>query len=686
MRSQVLYSALLGAAVLFLVNACQKPAQPDPTLTLDQTEVAVSAEGGSCSVSYKITDPRDGAELSVAEPEVEWISNVAVSESDISFDVAANETESERSATLIVSYPGVEPDVELTVVQAAGSPAPFAIEVRDITETSAVFDVIPLDKDMYFACFNVTQDYLEDYNLTTDEALLADDKIFFDTYLQSGYTMENLVYKGDVLTDILASGLVPGTEQVIYAYGIDIDTMEPLTEIVYERFTTLPVEKLDVVFTFGEPQIDGPEVTVSITPQGYDGYWMPYVLETATIEPDETLYGQCSERWSGEMELWQQVLQFSNEEILQMLCYQGSADLRLTDLLPNTAYTIAVFAVSDDCLLVSEPSVLEVTTGSVPMSDNVIDISVSDITGSTATVTFKSSNSDPWAYDVYASSAFQGMTDEEILSACAANNPNRAIGSGSIEYSGLAPQTDYTVVAFGYDLGAVTTQLFKASFTTGEAVTGPIEFELEYDAYYDAAATVEILKAAGYENEAADVEAAVAQGVEVLLPAVPHTTPEVGTYYYAFLLDDPAYHLDDPSGYLSLLLQGGNTADWACYTLSYDQSVFAVGVAVDDLGDAGPVWVGDAVTLSKDGVSDPQGFVDFLRSVEPEAVSAQSNFADIDLPAGRTASHTPAVMVDRPVYNGGELVAVRPEGAVLPEVSGTALPDAGASGRRLFNK
>lgn len=684
MRSLAFYSALLGSSMLLFVTACQKPVQPDPTLTLSQTEVAAPAEGGTFSVDYSIANPRDGADVSVAAPDAAWISNIVVGDSSISFDVAVNETSSERTATLSVSYPGIEPDAEITVVQAAGDPSPFTITVSDITETTAVLDVVPYDKDMYFACFNLDQNYLDQNNLTTDEAILADDKMLFDSYLSAGYSIEELVYKGDELTNTLISGLSPDTEQVVYAYGIDINTLEPLTEIVYARFKTLPVEKDDVSFTFGEPVIEGPVVSVSITPEGYDGYWMMYALETSTIDPEVSLFDHCSGIWNGEMELWKDILQFSNEEILQMLCYQGQNDITLTDLTPNTAYTIAVFAVSDECMLNSEPSVLEVTTGSVAASDNVIDISVTDITGSTAYVNFTASNSDPWAFDVYAAAGFDGMSDEEILDLCAGNNPTRTSGSGSLKYTGLSPETEYMVVAFGYDQGCVTTGLFKQTFTTGEAVTGSVEFELKYDAYYDAVEAADALRAAGYEDEAASLDASVAKGIEVLLPAVPVTAPEVGTYYYVFFPDQPDYHLDDPSGYLSTLTGGGNTAEWACYTLNYDQSIFAVGVAFNDLGEAGPVWVGEPFTLTKDGVSDPQGLIDFLFPSEETTAAPQSTFEVLGVPSGNVKRFSPAEVPSAPAYNGEKLEFVRPYN--VPEAGENSFVKTQLPGRRILKK
>ena len=132
------------------------------------------SEGGTYSVGYKVSNPRDGAEISVSEPGVDWVTDIEVTADEISFFVKENGDAAERSVTVSVSYPGISEDAEFTIVQEAGEPAPFTIEVRDITSNSAVFDVIPYDKEMFFVCFYVPQSYLDENNISTDEALYAD--------------------------------------------------------------------------------------------------------------------------------------------------------------------------------------------------------------------------------------------------------------------------------------------------------------------------------------------------------------------------------------------------------------------------------------------------------------------------------------------------------------------------------
>lgn len=110
---------MFGLAVLLFASSCEKPIeQPDPTLTLSQTEVPVPADGGTYSVAYKVTNPRDGAEVSVEEATNDWVTEFEVTGNNINFVVAANEALEQRSVDVTVSYPGATEQV-FTIVQSA---------------------------------------------------------------------------------------------------------------------------------------------------------------------------------------------------------------------------------------------------------------------------------------------------------------------------------------------------------------------------------------------------------------------------------------------------------------------------------------------------------------------------------------------------------------------------------------
>lgn len=117
MKNLKFYSILVLSA-LFVLSACNKEGATNPFLTLSQTTLTISADGGQLSVAYKVDNPVDGSTVSVNLGNVTWITDVEITESTIDLTVEANSVTSSRTATLTVSYPGAE-DVSLTVEQDA---------------------------------------------------------------------------------------------------------------------------------------------------------------------------------------------------------------------------------------------------------------------------------------------------------------------------------------------------------------------------------------------------------------------------------------------------------------------------------------------------------------------------------------------------------------------------------------
>lgn len=75
---------------------------PAPVFTFDPATLEVAVEGGAQSVAYTIDNAIEGAEV-VATCEAAWISNLAVANNTMTFDVAANE-ESLRQAIITLTY------------------------------------------------------------------------------------------------------------------------------------------------------------------------------------------------------------------------------------------------------------------------------------------------------------------------------------------------------------------------------------------------------------------------------------------------------------------------------------------------------------------------------------------------------------------------------------------------------
>lgn len=652
MKNHLLCS--LAMAALLSAAACQKPVVENPSLELSRTEVSVPAEGGSYSVAYRVVNPTEGAKISVSQPEVGWVSDVAFDDEEISFTVSENEAAEERSADVVVSYPGVSPDAVFTIVQEPGVPAPFTIMLKENNPASFVVDIIPLDKEMYYVAFGTTQEYLDQNGIDSDEALYQDDLTYFKN-------LGMYASQGDKTGAEFSAS--PDTETVLYVYGINPETSERITDIVYEKFTTPPVEMLDVQFALTNLEVEGSMVTFSVDPGSYEGYWTAYAFAASSLDPEVSIYDYCSSAYASSIAPYQYV-GYPSESILEETCLKGARDgISFPNLEPETDYVLAVFAVNEDCLAASEPSTEEVTTGAVEPSDNRLTITVSDVKATTAHLDIQASNDDPYAYLVYYASEFEGMSDDEIMEyAIMRLSMTTASGNVSKELVDLPSSEDLVVLAFGYAGGTVpTTDLFRADFTTLDAEIGAAAIELRFDEYYEINAAAEAL---------ADVDSDMAEALDFYAMlgmadgALPlYAVTDASEYYYALFDYDEAEYDDD--AYLSQYLTNYTPGTpGSLYMVSFGTESYFAGVAVDENGNAGPVFKTEPFTLTADGVSDDMdsliAFVETYYGSDTEAASVKT--ASV-LPANNssatlsTYSYTTSAEYS---YDGGEPVAVRP--------------------------
>lgn len=139
MRKHVFLS-MLGMAALFLVNGCQKPTMDPPYLTLvGESEFTIDANGGPGSVEYRVTNPVQGASVSLStDPaEVDWVTGLAAASGAVTFNVEVNTAMEERSAKVILSYPQAAETVEFTIKQAAAGKPVIKLASTTLSVTSA---------------------------------------------------------------------------------------------------------------------------------------------------------------------------------------------------------------------------------------------------------------------------------------------------------------------------------------------------------------------------------------------------------------------------------------------------------------------------------------------------------------------------------------------------------------------
>lgn len=607
---------MFGLAVLLLAYSCEKPLE-DPGLTLSQTEVNVPADGGTFSVAFQVSNPREGAEVSADAGANDWVTGLEVVGNNINFDVAVNEATETRSVDVTVSYPGAA-DKVFSIAQDAGAPAPFTIILKEVGATSYVVDIIPEDKEMDYICIGRTQAYLDENNLTTDEALFQDDLTYLEPYV------EDYAFSGDLL-DVTFSTL-PKTENVLYVYGIDTATSERLTDIVYLRFTSGEVPKIEADFTI-TATVNGPQVIAHVTPVDYDGYYYCEAYHTSSITPDTDLYELCYNNFLSKLSLYQQ-FGMGAEEVLYVYCRQGEDDW-VYSFEPSTDYTIVAFAISDEAVVCSDPVSIEVSSEALEPSDNQLTISVTDIGSRTVTLNVSATNDDPYGIYIVPSEEIAGYgSDSEIMDYLLYYYaPIDARGDFSEPVSGLDPETEYAVCAFGQVSGYSTTDLFRTDFTTTEAVVGDATIEVGFDEYFDIAASLDVLTELDPES-AGEFESLLEEGIEVLLPCYAETDPaDVELYYYSlYSYTDDMFDGISEEEVIEVLMTDYPGEPSILFLANYNYPMILLGVAVDENGNPGPLFKSEPFTLTPEGAADPERLKDLFGVTSAAEMSAPAGF------------------------------------------------------------
>lgn len=96
------------------IVSLNRPVSTDPVINAD-ANVTLEHDATSGVIAYTITNPSENVSLT-ATTDADWISNIAVGETSVTFTTTANEGNEDRSATFTLSYTGAQ-DKTVTVTQ-----------------------------------------------------------------------------------------------------------------------------------------------------------------------------------------------------------------------------------------------------------------------------------------------------------------------------------------------------------------------------------------------------------------------------------------------------------------------------------------------------------------------------------------------------------------------------------------
>lgn len=475
------FKFLVAALALVLgLAACENDPELKNEITLGQSEVSIDSDGAAVTVGYLISSPIDGEKISI-ENNAEWL-NVSTNRArTIELSATINDTGEDRSTELIISYKGAQ-SVKLSVIQKTFT-SPFVIKINSVDATEVNVSVATQEEDITWIYWVQSKEYVDYWTETGEETLFQEDLAYLEyTAGNAEMTLEEVLERSLVVgsqNNLLWGQLQPKTEYVFYVYGMTTDGRRT-TSMVFKEFTTTSVYDGEISFSFDVTEKNY-YIEFTITP-AHKG--IPYyfgVAKESEINEWMTTYNTTDLRTAIQKGDIDASLQYF---IDQMGWYDDIKDYHdfwtETDVMDygfinadaDTKYIFYAATWDENCQFNGPLSTYEYTTPPVSMSDNVITMSVTNITQSSVCVNATTTNDDPYVIIPVKSSEIAGMSDK-VLVEHLKEHYEYLMGEYTYEgvledkvYNYMRPDTEYTLLCFGYIAGTQTTKMERYEFST----------------------------------------------------------------------------------------------------------------------------------------------------------------------------------------------------------------------------
>lgn len=497
-KTRIISIALMCAMVSGSLWGCRETEQEEPVNTelkvLTQS-VQVPVEGGEAVIEFSLTDPVEGAEVTV-RPFSEWAHDPVVSmpadggtKGSITLTVDANPDYTSRTADVKVSYTEGDFNYTVPIVQAGLEPE-FQITATDLTTYSAIVSVTPLDKDMpYFASLITKEQYSEFKD--DNELFEYNYNLWVENFLSIEDFLANGLQKGD-LTDTVTS-LLQDTEYYIYAYGVDNKTGSVLTPLYKTEFKSETVRKIDIKIDI-DVIVDGNNAELTFTPSDNTiPYFKATTTKTLLENSGATLEEQANSYIQGFLDF---VVGSTTYDFFELMSNYGKQTFSYYSLNSETDYVAFAVAWDGGCNIISDVFKYEYKTEQVHSSDNELALRIWSPGSKSAFYEINTTNNDPYVLLWLKSTDVEGMNEEEIFEYLLDIYPpddflnsldNFTInGNYRNVKNTLEASTSYCAVVFGYSEGIMTTAMQKVEFTTaaeGEITSANMDYFYKIDTY-----------------------------------------------------------------------------------------------------------------------------------------------------------------------------------------------------------
>ena len=483
----VVLSLLCAPLLATSCNETNEPTEEPQTgtsVTLTTTTVEATAQGGSYSVEYTITDGLAGIDI-VTERNVEWIHDIVAADGTLSFIVDANNTVEARKGEIRIKYPQVSA-ITLTINQ-AGAEEAFTLKVEDLTTTSCTSRVTAKDNNTIFIVYMSQLDYFFVNGIYTSEDLFLDDynsfvsmaEAYGSTNLEKFMLDNEIAYRGT--SYISWTNMLPETEYVLYAYGItfneDKTSYSLSTPVSYQMVTLASRELFDVDFDV-TITVNGPTAYYEFEPIGWDGKYYLEVCDQRSYNYVEEGYDIDDAYCKRIADTWLSMINetmasgYSAQQLYEIMCLEGRDEFGEM-LEADSKYMMLFYAIDMvDGLpqVVSRPYFKHFQTEPVGASDMTLDLKVENLYVRVADVTITPSTREQYTAALIRKDQVISGSNEEIMTWLTEGFVLEPYtGVSATHLNSLEPDTEYSLLAFGYYGGIITTDLFRYDFKTDPA-------------------------------------------------------------------------------------------------------------------------------------------------------------------------------------------------------------------------
>ncbi len=611
--------------------ACNEPNEPiDPTpsepatLAIDDNYVQVKAAGGEYYFTYTLENP-DGSELK-AEAQDEWIHSFDLSdEGEVSFEVDPNTTGSQRISKITLTYGKLTDSI---VVTQSGEVVEVEITIDfqfDIDGPYVKMHTTPTPEGIryyawYYSVKGMENALAQSPGVTIEmylERLIEveiSNAIYYGQY--AGYTAEQAVAELTLVGPATQELELNGNTE-FYAFGCGMtDAGEIISNVVYTTFKTGAVKPSDNELTLSNLMVNTDRVSYDITASNMDQY-ATIVLPAAEVEnltDDEFIdkfnkidgyvsylnFGSCSKEFLLHEEDTDYYIFYFGYEYGMATTEIKREKIRSAKYDPN--------AVPELKLTVDKVTHYRVKTtiDVAPVTSlYYIDVCGADETAEEIKETVREAAQ--WYVD-------NGYYDN--IATCYRIVGSK--GSQQFEFTGLYPQTQYRVYAFGIDekTGEFNTDvIFTEVFTTPAEQVSESYITIDTTKYFDGYDLIEL-----YPEEFVD-----ASGWAVLPLEVEKHGDVVDYYYDVYVGDvtDITYPTDDEI--ILDLVQYGKVNTPLTFSYCYFNETLTLIYFSKDSDDNNSVVTRELLYLTPAGCADVSQF-DYITS-EATAYKVERKFA-----------------------------------------------------------